>query len=515
MKELLNRQEQDNLIQWIESSGLCNSDERRRAFLIESNLNLQGNRVEVEEHTFLVNLIDRLVQTQNQDALRSIIKIISPHCDRNKLRFLEDKLKSRSYRPSLPTAKPAYFLEDRAFQHIPCDIGTIWGLQRSSFIGLLIGYGQAEIYENLKNVENYLSMIIKENNCSTQLPKREWVKLNINQHLGIPFTKDSIIDMVVDASEEIANTFNNKSFSKSSVPGFFLEIEANLLDINFCEHIQNCCHFILDLLFPRCSTAIVINITHSIDEDINSNVTVLRQELQNGTGEVPVELMYLDPRPFFSNEVLRKARLTKPHAKTAMPFISSEILIDYLVRNTDISTFSMNSFTKCSEFDLDMENRNNKDKIDSLFIAFLRKYWNLNDNKIVGVFKEIIRSYPHLEELYYCFHEDRNEKTILDKDNPHLFSLALRAKIGFGMAINKFKDAHVNDISPSLCWLIAAMPINQINISELLKLAPKKRIIFGLCTSQEYKNIKKRQEEERQILDCRRNRPLIFTPIHL
>jgi hypothetical protein len=227
----------------------------------------------------------------------------SPH-DRQQIRSIETRLNSYSYRPSLPKAKPAYLLDAKVFQLMPLDIGTIWGLQRSSFIGLLIGFEKAEIYEDLKDVEFALSEAVKSNIQAGEpiiLPKREWIKLDIDEYRGVPLQKDRIIDVVVDQSKEAGNSFVENSFPDSSIPGFFFEIEVGQINTAYSEKIKDWCEALLNKLFPLQSVAIVIHIICSLNKDVYQEVRNLQDQLRKIDKKIPIELMRLDARLFFAS----------------------------------------------------------------------------------------------------------------------------------------------------------------------------------------------------------------------
>jgi len=630
MKELLDRRDQENMVTLIESLGICNSDNRRKTFLIEIGLpSPQRIRVEVEEHDFLVTLIHQLVQARNQEALWLILKKIPSSCARRELRYLEHRLNSASYRPSQPTGKPAYFVDNQVFQLMPLDIGTIWGLQRSSFIGILISFEQPKIYENFKNVEFLLFQTLKENQklneFTTVLPEREWMQIEINMHPDAPNRKVQIIDAAVDMSDEVADSLKGDFFPDSSIPGFFFEIDAKQLHIGYSKQIGNWCKALLNHLFPSQAVAIVINVVTSIDEDIDRRVKVLRTQLREISEEIPIELMRLDTRIFFSNNILsQKSRYINFEEKPGLPFCSwmyhvltrssqrerlnkerkkysdsidlyielkgqylekelqdahseitaidvvldiqaiastmrekayyqllylivtlfpqlsyewvsayaesgiedaaraalsiaasagllSDILMDAWVDAIDIDMFNIDSLSQNGAITPDFNNINDL-KLEGLFLALLRREQARSDKKIQSILQKLALNLPSFQALY-DFYQNQKEKEneFLSQNDPNQFTLAIRAKVKLEQAINQFKAAPTSHLPDAICWLLAAIPPNQNNITELLKLEPRKRAVFGLCTDKEWQQIKKRQEKERQVLGCRRERPLIYS----
>lgn len=235
-----------------------------------------------------------LTRKPNLGKLRSL-----PSRERKQL-FQEEP----SYRLSQPEPKPAYLIEEHTFRLMPLDIGTIWGLQRSSFIGLLIGFKETKIYENLKNTEVALSNAKKSNKSVPDLPKREWIQIDINRYPSVPYQKSQIIDAAIDKiSSEVANSLENDYFLDSSILGFFFEIDVEQLHSSYSEKVRDWCEALLNQLFPSQGIAIVINIIRTLDEDVVQSVKMLKSKLQEIAEEIPIELMCLDARLFFKTNL--------------------------------------------------------------------------------------------------------------------------------------------------------------------------------------------------------------------
>ncbi|NEO53320.1 MAG: hypothetical protein F6K54_09650 [Okeania sp. SIO3B5] len=334
MNELLDRQQQDDLICWIENSGLCKTSKSRQTFVIEINLRPEDHEFDGREHDFVVYLIYKLVQARNEEAIQLILKKLEqnlpPHYHQEIRNLLPvgRVINLREYQPGQPEPQSAYFVDSQVFQLMPLDIGTIWGLQRSSFIGILISFEEAKIYENLKNVEFLLSDTIanKEKNSSgIVLPKREWIWLDTDNY-NPPSEKYQIIDAVVNPTQELDNILNeNPSPDSTSIPGFFLEIKAKKLntnDSNYSNKIQEWCKALLNELFPSQSVAIVINIVSSIEVNIDKSVKNLKAKLEKIAEEKPIELMRLDYRLFFNNKSSETTNDTKSKNKPGLAFCS-------------------------------------------------------------------------------------------------------------------------------------------------------------------------------------------------
>ncbi|NEO89618.1 MAG: hypothetical protein F6K56_04865 [Moorea sp. SIO3G5] len=638
MEELLDRQDQNKLVDLIESSGLCSSNSDRREFIKAIGLRPQDIYVEKAENTFLLDLIYELDRRGNTESLRLICqklsKKLSGFSNHEELRHLEAQLgkSSRNYKPSQPKARPAYFVDNRVFPLMPLDIGTIWGLQRSSFIGILAGFEQDEIYETLRNVEFVLSEEVKANGCA-RLPKREWIQLDLSKSDGIPYNNSDILDVAVNFSGEAAKSLNENDFPPLSIPGFLFKINYKELK-DYLQTIQNWCKALLGDLFSSSeSVAIVIDITYSSDENIPQSVQDITHSLQDiksklikVCGQIPIELMHLDYRLFFkhknesylepesnnfsirdlkpgflfcrwiyqelikcgysqnhsykdiiqlyeqlknqySEEELQKCcgsitaidvvldikaitsedKVTKIYEKllrfilkynkikcihewvrdyvksevleavrAALVVISeadllSDTLMDVWVDAIDFDKFDFNLFCQNGILNPDVDSTRNN-RLEKLVLALLQKYNQRHDSLIKTIIDDLVVSYPTLQDFNnFCQNTKEQEDSFLCKNDAKQFEFALRANIKLEKAIEKFKAAPVSYVPTAICWLLAASPPTKSSISEILLLDPKKRAIFGLCTPQEWQKIKKRQDKERQVLDCRRKRPLIYS----
>lgn len=578
---------------------------------------------------------------ETKDLNLSDIKVLA---DILEIRYLENKLNLASYKPSQPTAKPGYFADNPVFKLIPLDIGTIWGLQRSSFIGLLIGFEQTEIYENLKNVEFVLSQSIEEvnsqvNASATILLKREWIRLDINKRPGVPCQKFDLIDAVVDLSNEVSSCLKNNSFPDLSIPGFFFEVDSKLLYLHGYEKIKIWCNALLNQLFSSHSVAVIISIITSLDEflygDVEGKAKKLKDQLRTVSKEIPIDLIRLDTSLFFDNNKLplknEPTNFINIERKPGLPFCSwmynaltcnfkneklsrnktkyinvidlyrdfkekysveelqdtysvitaqdvvldiqsiaptmlekayegwlqfilnvcpqwiykwigvyaesaieeavhaaliiatnadllsdlSDILIEAWVEGISFKRLNINLLYKEVVFAQNCDSISNQ-KLEGLFIGLLRKEKSESDRTIQTILQEVIYRFPDLKNLYhFCQNQENKENGFLLQNDPNQFALAVRAKVKFEQAINQLKKAPVSHLPIAICWLLAAMPPSQKNITELLQLDPKKRAVFGICTHQEWLQIKRRQNKELEVLDCRRERSLIFTPTHL
>jgi hypothetical protein len=203
-----------------------------------------------------------------------------------------------------------------------------------------------------------------------------------------------------------------------------------------------------------------------------------------------------------SQEACREALIVA--ANSAM---LSDILMDAWV---DASNFDTNRLNENGVLLPDCNNINNP-IIEGLVLAFLRRLQNRSDDmfKIDGIIKKWGFGLPlPLETVYkFCIGEIK-EDNFLTKFDANEFTFAIRAKAKFERVLNNFKTHGVNKVP--LCWLLATIPPSRDSIIELLKLDKKKRAVFGLCTPEEWQLIQRDDGNERQILDCRRKRKLMY-----
>lgn len=530
MQELLNRRYQELFVKLIESSDLCNSDDRRRTFLLEINLSTKQFRTEVVEHDFLVNLINHLVETQNQTALKLMLKKIRlfSSYDRSSLSRLENKLNLSGYVPAQPIGKPAYFVDsDQAFQLMPLDIGTIWGLQRSHFIGLLIGVEQTELYRNLKNVEFVLCQAVEEQQkikkSAIKLPRREWIQLDIQHTVSLPFQKACLIDAALDLSSEVQACLEENTFPDAILPGFYFEVEGEQLNTDLSERIRKICGILLDQLFPGQSVAIVIHVIYPVEQFLSPvdgrAIENLKTQLQRSFLKTPVELMQIKTN-------LPMVNLTNPlftvmgEMDTALNMLNrkfylfSDALMDIWATTLNFDLVNIDFLQQALSCNQDFETTDDF-KLEGVLLALLRNQQSLtigsNSQKVQKILDELMSNSSSIKKVYdFQKCQDAQEDDFLSQNDPRQFTFAIRSNIEFKRAIHHFKDAPISCLPAPLCWLLSANAFCQNTITKLLLMDAKKRAIFGLCTQDEWQQIQKRQEKEGQVLDCRRKRSLVF-----
>ena len=642
MSDLLEQKDQNKLIELIKLSELCSLSNKRRAFLIEIGLDPANfNDLEGDEYSFLVNLIHLLVSTKAQEVLKSIAnKLQSKICNNSlhsstncyELQQLRVKLESVSvpYLPSRPKPKPAYSLDSDSFRQIPFDIGTIWGLQRSSFIGILVGFEGDGIYENLKNVEFILIESIKDNNCAMSLPRREWIQMDLNKWSSLPYDKADILRSAIDLSNQAYDSLKKNSFPELTIPGFFFKINLEQLTIEYSEQIKDWCKILLSELFPLEPVVIIINITSTIGNNITDRIIPLKAKLELVTETVPVEVMHLDHRLFFESytsyertntdrenirDISREAGLAflswiyhaqfhsflektifqeerdyidlinfykefktnysendlretygkitpievvldiqaiahnkkgevyeqflcliinylpQKSCELVKAYVESEILdavhsalivganadllsdtlMDVWVDAINFDKLDIDLFFQEGLFNPNLKCINNL-RLEALVLALMRKDPNKRSSKIQNIIQKLVHGLRSLQELNYFYQNQKEqEDDFLSQNNPNQFTFAIRANIKLEQAIEKFKAAPVSYLPSAICWLLATIPPTRSNITEILLLDAKKRAVFGLCTPLEWQKIQERLKKERQVLDCRRKRPLIYS----
>jgi nucleoside phosphorylase len=575
-----------------------------------------------------IRLLVKYVECQREVVkLLNAIKQINPKAYTEKVYNLDD------YKPSQPTPKPSYFVESQSFQLMPVDIGTIWGLQRSSFIGILIGFEKTRIYDNFKNIEFILSKSIeinKQEGCRNTilLPKREWIMIDINHYPSFPYDLSMILGVAVDVcNDKLSNNLRNNAFPKSSIPGLFFDINLDPLIFNTFEKIKSWCDVLLNHLFPLLPVAIIINVNiHLFDKASEQVIEVFKKDLEKKFKEIPVELMRLDSKLFFNDTSLNPSnrdgytiydkdrgllfcslmhnllnkidleqknnggnhynhvfnlyydlkikyspqklqdtyslgmtaqsiildlRVLEPeylkniyyqllhfivdffpqdsckwveaYAKSEIEELVcdalkiavntnllSDILMDAWIIGVNIDKVDIDLLFQYSNIIKNLDSANNIE-LESLFLAILRREAG-NRKKKQATLQKIVERYPLFKELHDFYHNSKErEDDFLDRNDANQFTLAIRAGVKFERTMDRFKADSVAR-SSNICWLLATMPPSQKHITELLKLPPQKRAVFGLCTHQEWQQIERRQEREREVLDCRRNRALFFKP---
>jgi hypothetical protein len=177
------------------------------------------------------------------------------------------------------------------------DVVTAWGLQRGSFIGILTGNKDDDIYEELVDLESDLFKVSsKKKNYPSPLLMRDWEKFDLKQ------SSDEIFQVVKKYFlEETPSTRKPCHQGASVVPkalGIFLQVHIeNKSKPNVAEMVCKLCKRLVSLRTSQSSIAIIIHVTDSIGQKAADGVAKsIEDGLQSTPSNIPVERLELISR---------------------------------------------------------------------------------------------------------------------------------------------------------------------------------------------------------------------------
>ncbi|MDQ3705297.1 MAG: hypothetical protein M3437_08770 [Chloroflexota bacterium] len=197
------------------------------------------------------------------------------------------------------------------------DIGAIWGLNRTSFVGLLAGTDEGRIYAALRSSERILQDVMSEDRSTALLPKRRWTRLDaFNPYPGGPATEQHVWDSAA-AQANSANSANsaNRPGHEDSL-GFFFGVRTEELDEGLQIKLSSWCDALVTRVFPQSDVAIVICLTTTPGYAGAGRLQELKARLEARQLPVPIELLVEwerasnlahteDHRPFAATQVQR------------------------------------------------------------------------------------------------------------------------------------------------------------------------------------------------------------------
>jgi len=138
----------------------------------------------------------------------------------------------------------------------PFDVGMSWGLDRSSFIGILVGHSEYDLLDGLMRVEVALADSLRELGAMDKLPRRSWFRVEAKRLPGGPLTADELLPFIVAGSSRDVEV-------KSRLPGVILAVENNISEAEQIEIIRNWMNRLFERVFPARDIAAIVQLAPS------------------------------------------------------------------------------------------------------------------------------------------------------------------------------------------------------------------------------------------------------------
>jgi serine/threonine protein kinase len=519
--------------------------------------------------------------------------------------------------PSPPVAMTAFnFGSEPNQKSASFDLGTVWGLDRSSFIGILASHPNDKIYDGLLKTERALADVIKRDNSTMPIPIRWWLHIDPRRKSNGPSSPEEVWESLVDESDQRVRYLNDYGLPDSIIPGLFFDISAADFDEGYLRMVQDWCRELVSGKIKLGQLAIVLHISGANIDESRQVALRFQSEIEELSSDVPIEVMAIDfdpddcelmtapeldigqlfdispktqPGYYFCSWVFQAVKSAGPqwqdqeerkkYALVAAQFklsanpalvneydgsgLAQQVVQDIDVVGTDAGQEFHHQFLMMIEkylpgrlrpllkayaksrnraarraalvfaaqsdslLDLWVEGNNlepglapeGRDLIadpeagpfvEDLILALLRQYRKSQNKERIKEFIQQQREVLHadLQDIIELSIGGLKPERFLSDFSARKFLLAIRAGVGIKLAIERLMSFDLSE--PDSWWLLTALPPSSDRIERILKLPPKQRAVFGLCSPEEWQAVSSDREVERQILVCRRQRPVKF-----
>lgn len=521
--------------------------------------------------------------------------------------FLNDFFASER-KSDLAHSLPALPLEDANSGNYPFDLGTVWGLDRSSYVGILTSRFDVPIYQRLCLIERILYEAGSAEVNSFNLFPRIWLEIDFNRFPNGPDSLDDISKAVIDENSPKKQILNQDRLVSPFILGFFCEVGFENYSSDFSGIIQNWCRWLIREESLRTKQIAVVIHLKGLDQNRDFKIaSTILNELKAVNLPTRLEAMALRLNPFssqnFSGEKLTINDLYHPSGSYCAAwfnaavedvrdkFLNDKSMLEKYSQLIEIIRPFASDFQSTLAWqvvkDLDQILSDNEQMVDAQLLhlteAYLpdklpelvREYADSNrkaarrqslifasrSDSLIDAWLEMgietLIDFP-LEDLFvagpsgpfinnvvlgllrYYRHGEKREKTkaiiqnlksylladsdiylliefclgeindeeFFDKLDLQKLLFAVRVGIDVGCVAVRLKNI---DIDKTDLWhFLTSIPPTQETIDIFLQLECAKRVVLGLCTPNEWKEIKLDSLLLKQILACRVGRLLHF-----
>jgi hypothetical protein len=327
--------------------------------------------------------------------------------------------------------------------HMPFDVGTVLGLDRSSFVALIGGSSYDRIYDTLVGAEQLLSKA----KGNTGLPARTWSQMQAS----------SLSSLDPQLCTDSSGTW--------TLPGTLLRYICPQPSADFEDDIVRWCLKVMDTTLTSSAGALVMHVDQIAPKVAAPILARAAKRLMAVREGVPVYALGMWTT-FAEN------------SPEDMAYVRSFPFLEIAGASQDRLALAM---LRQVLLDRDGEaNRAHFESIEPFLSAALKAVGQLVLHKV-------------------------DEATFLAKYGEREYRLAVL--LGFEWQIPSDAVESFDLDFPDGWWLLRAIPMNYSRLEYILKHAAAYRAIFGLCTSAEWETIRQKDTEAaRRIVTCRRNR---------
>ncbi|MUG94196.1 hypothetical protein F7734_18105 [Scytonema sp. UIC 10036] len=416
--------------------------------------------------------------------------------------------------PFSTTAKPAFDLtqERTTYKWLPVDISTKFGLNRGSFIGIIVGEENDDVYKNLISVEQFL-FDTNNNQSSLKIPTRWWIRIAVKLDSKIPKNQSQVWDeaLVLESSNQLVEYLQSEGLPDAIILGIFIEVIQDL-NQTLSEHLQNWCHALTNKIFDSSKVSIIIHIHHS-DNIYHQQQKVINlvDRIAQKCLQIPIHTLILKSVYIhqcqqqgliekIGNSVTSNSRKETMEALRLACSQPDPIISDILMDSWfEASTLRNEHIPIGRELNVFLETT-----VNNLTWAILRQFPNHPEkvkNLIEGLKTSLLK--PYLYICDFCLGKVEAE-SFLESAKDEQIALAVRAGIEIELPLLLENFQNIGLDRPIIAWVLMAVPPSIKYISELLTFNKEQRAVFGLCTREEHEQISSDSEIQEQILACQR-----------
>ena len=196
-------------------------------------------------------------------------------------------------RPGPPSSMPVFSVSVvERNQSAPVDLGTVWGLQRSSFIGVCAGTNRQEVYDGLNNLERALFETGNEEPDAARLSSRWWLQIDPKLYPNGPQSVADVWRSLKDKSDDRAWYLEYETLPGSVIPGFLIDLDATDKEElkQSIESVRLWCDALANKMFPDRDISIVVQVNDG--ENPQTLAKSVLNELSSLNGTLPLEAFY-------------------------------------------------------------------------------------------------------------------------------------------------------------------------------------------------------------------------------
>lgn len=202
---------------------------------------------------------------------------------------------------TLPLHFPVYQPTTETFENLPFDLGTIWGLERAGFVGILARAtgNELDIYHILCRAEINLQddlTKIPEAAPSRNLSKRYWLPVNLLMRPNGPATLEDIwAHCATNPGSDLVQTLTNKELPPATGLGLVYRWPVtaiqpdSLTDLSIC--IQKWIERLAQFASPEIAPILIIDIQCESLATATALTHDLKQNLSASTDALPLDVL--------------------------------------------------------------------------------------------------------------------------------------------------------------------------------------------------------------------------------